>query len=70
VPTPLPANHPPTLFLHGDADTVVPMSSLQPYVDALTSKGHEVKLVTDADAGHEWLRAGPNAIPSWFDSHP
>jgi poly(3-hydroxybutyrate) depolymerase len=70
VPTPLPSDHPPTLFLHGDADNVVPMSIVQPYLDALNAEGHETKLVTDGDAGHEWLRAGPDVIPSWFDSHP
>ena len=69
VPTPLPNDHPPTLFLHGDADNVVPMSSVQPYVDALRAEGHEVKVITDADAGHEWLVEGPMAIPAWFDMH-
>lgn len=69
VPTPLPNDHPPTLFLHGDADNVVPMSSVQPYIDALRAQGHEVKVVTDANAGHEWLVEGPTAIPAWFDVH-
>ena len=70
VPTPLPVDHPPTLFLHGDMDNVVPMSSLQPYVDALRAEGHETKVITDAAAGHEWLAAGPVAITAWFDMHP
>jgi poly(3-hydroxybutyrate) depolymerase len=70
VPTPLPPNHPPTLFLHGDADTVVPLSAIQPYIDALTAEGDEAQLVTDADAGHQWLPEGPQVIPAWFDSHP
>jgi len=70
VPTPLPADHPPTLFLHGDQDDVVPLSAIQPYIDALTSEGHEAQLVTDADAGHQWLPEGAQVIPAWFDSHP
>ena len=70
VPTPLPADHPPTLFLHGGADTVVPLAAIQPYLDALTAEGHEAKLVSDADAGHQWLPEGPAVIPAWFDSHP
>jgi poly(3-hydroxybutyrate) depolymerase len=70
VPTPLPSNHPPTLFLHGDLDTIVPMSSVQPYLDALQAEGHETKLVTDATAGHQWLDAGPQEIPAWFEAHP
>jgi poly(3-hydroxybutyrate) depolymerase len=70
VPTPLPSDHPPTLFLHGDLDVVVPLSAIQPYLDALTAEGHEAQLVTDADAGHQWLPEGPQVIPAWFDSHP
>ena len=70
VPTPLPADHPPTLFLHGGQDAVVPLSAIQPYIDALTAEGHEAQLVTDADAGHQWLPEGPQVIPAWFDSHP
>jgi predicted esterase len=70
VPTPLPANHPPTLFLHGDTDTIVPMSAVQPYLDALMTEGFDTQLVTDVDAGHQWLPQGAQAIPAWFDSHP
>jgi poly(3-hydroxybutyrate) depolymerase len=70
VPTPLPPDHPPTLFLHGDADKVVPMSAVQPYIDALQAEGHVTKLVTDADAGHQWLAEAVGAVPDWFDAHP
>lgn len=69
VPRPLPKDHPPTLFLHGDTDTVVPSASVTPYVDALQAEGHETKLVTDK-VGHQWLPAGPAVIPAWFDAHP
>jgi poly(3-hydroxybutyrate) depolymerase len=70
VPTPLPANHPPTLFLHGDTDTIVPLSAIQPYIDALMAGGFQTQLVTDVDAGHQWLPQGRQVIPAWFDSHP
>jgi predicted esterase len=66
----LPADHPPTLFLHGDTDTIVPMASVQPYLSALQAEGHETMLVTDPDAGHQWLPEGPDVIPAWFDAHP
>jgi predicted esterase len=69
VPTPLPANHPPTLFLHGDTDLVVPITAIQPYIDALNAEGFETQLVTDAVAGHQWLSEAVQAIPAWFDSH-
>ena len=70
VPTPLPTDHPPTLFLHGDQDAIVPMSAITPYFDALSMEGHETKVITDPSAGHQWLSEGPVAIPNWFDSHP
>ena len=70
VPTPLPSQHPPTLFLHGDLDVVVPLSAIQPYLDALQAEGYEASLVTDATAGHQWLAEGPQAIPAWFAAHP
>ena len=69
VPTPLPSNHPPTIFLHGGEDTIVPMSAVQPYIDALDAEGFVTKLVTDPSAGHQWLAAGPTAIPAWFAAH-
>jgi poly(3-hydroxybutyrate) depolymerase len=70
VPTPLPTDHPPTLFLHGDTDIVVPTSAVQPYLSALQAEGFEASLVTDADAGHQWLSEAITAIPDWFDAHP
>jgi poly(3-hydroxybutyrate) depolymerase len=69
VPTPLPADHPPTLLLHGDLDAIVPSVAVLPYVDALRDEGHEVQLVTDPLAGHRWLRAAAQVIPAWFDAH-
>jgi dienelactone hydrolase len=70
VPTPLPSSHPPTLFLHGDTDVIVPLSAIQPYLDALMAEGFQTQLVTDVDAGHQWLPEGVQVIPAWFDSHP
>jgi hypothetical protein len=45
------------------------MSIVTPYVDALTSEGHEAKVVLGADAGHQWVDEAIDAIPSWFDAH-
>ncbi|MGO8993419.1 MAG: prolyl oligopeptidase family serine peptidase [Polyangiaceae bacterium] len=70
VPTPLPSNHPPTLFLHGDTDDVVPITAIQPYIDALNTEGFETQLVTDTTAGHQWLSEAVQAIPAWFATHP
>ncbi len=69
VPSPLPSDHPPVLFLRGEQDTLVPSSSVKPYLDGLLAEGHEAKLVTDPKSGHEWLAVGATAIPDWFDAH-
>lgn len=65
----LPTEHPPTVFLHGDADSTVPVSSMTPYRDQLVVDGHVVETVIHAGAGHEWLPEGKTAIPEWFDAH-
>lgn len=70
VPQMLPADHPPTLFLHGMADRVVPWSSMQPYHDGLLYQGVETALHSEADGGHEWFVASPAKILDWFQHHP
>jgi dienelactone hydrolase len=66
---PLPTGHPPTVFLHGDADSTVPVSSMTPYRDQLVVDGHLVETVIHPGGGHEWLPEGKTAIPDWFDAH-
>lgn len=68
VPT-LPADHPPTLFMHGDADSTVPLSAMTPYRDKLMADGRVVDTIIHAGAGHEWLPEGKTAVPAWFDAH-
>jgi pimeloyl-ACP methyl ester carboxylesterase len=70
VPRSLPSDHPPTLFLHGDRDAVVPVSTMVDYADALVDDGVEVRVVRDADAGHEWIEAAPGEVAAWFVAHP
>lgn len=67
---PLPADHPPTLFLHGGLDLVVPVPTMEAYRDALLRAGRAVRTVIDPAAGHQWLAAGPAEIPAWFAAHP
>ncbi len=69
VPATLPADHPPTLFMHGEKDAIVPISTMRPYADALTAQGTATKVVTDADAGHAWLDSAPREVPGWFKTH-
>jgi poly(3-hydroxyoctanoate) depolymerase len=70
VPWSLPANHPPTLFLHGASDTTVPQSTMEQYYDRLVVQGIATVKVIDPTAGHQWINAAPLAIRPWFDAHP
>jgi poly(3-hydroxybutyrate) depolymerase len=65
----LPADHPPTLFLHGAADSVVPIATMTAYRDQLISDGRVATSIVNPTAGHEWLSEAVAAIPDWFDAH-
>jgi poly(3-hydroxybutyrate) depolymerase len=69
VPAPLPANHPPTLFLHGGMDDVVPIGTAQAYYQQLMNQGIPTQFVEDANAGHQWLAVAPQDVVQWFTSH-
>jgi poly(3-hydroxybutyrate) depolymerase len=65
----LPADHPPTLLLHGEKDLVVPIGTMRSYEQKLKDQGLTVDTEVDAEAGHEWLSAGVTRIPDFFDAH-
>jgi len=65
----LPADHPPTLFLHGSLDTTVPEYTAKQYYDALVGDGIAAQLVLDPTAGHQWLAVAPAKITDWFSTH-
>lgn len=67
---PLPADHPPTLFLHGLLDPLVPLFTMEQYRDALSRDGREVRTVVNRAASHEWIPEGPQAVTDWFNAHP
>jgi len=69
IPTPLPADHPPTLFLHGDVDNIVPIATAQAYYNDLVAQGIETKFIEDPTAGHQWIPAAPDAVTTWFLGH-
>jgi poly(3-hydroxyoctanoate) depolymerase len=69
IPPTLPVDHPPTLLLHGDADTIVPISTAKAYYDALVTAGIEAEFVNDPAAGHQWLASAPNDVTNWFSTH-
>jgi len=67
VPTPLDAEHLPTLFLHGREDEIVPIETMLPYHQALLDAGVESETIIDEGAGHGWLDAAPEQVVGWFE---
>lgn len=65
----LPADHPPTRFLHGGDDPIVRIGDMERYLEALQDDGVDADAVIDPTAGHEWLAAGPDAVVEWFDRY-
>ncbi len=64
------ADHPPTLFVHGEVDATVPLVTAIEYRDALAAAGVDTRLVTDPDEGHGWIPAAPAEVLQWFVDHP
>ncbi len=69
VPSSLPANHPPTFFMHGWLDVVVPWWTMDLYYDKLKSQGIPTDRYTDYFAGHEWVSASADKIYAWFNQY-
>jgi pimeloyl-ACP methyl ester carboxylesterase len=65
----LPHDHPPTLFLHGGDDLVVPARTAEDYAAALAEQGTEARVVIDESAGHAWVEAAPEEIVAWLAAH-
>ncbi|HVH45529.1 MAG TPA: hypothetical protein VM925_24415 [Labilithrix sp.] len=70
VPAQLPADHPPTLFVHGADDNVVPVSTTVDYRDKLAAQNTPTVTLIDEAGGHAWLSTATSAVPSWFDGYP
>ena len=66
-PDDLPPDHPPTLFLHGGLDAVVPIWTMFAYRDALEEAGVEVDTEIRPLAGHGWTKDAPEAVVGWLD---
>jgi len=69
IPATLPADHPPTLFLHGAADGIVPIGTARSYFSTLQSANVETRFVEDPGAAHEWIARAPAEVLAWFQSH-
>lgn len=67
LPDALPADHPPTLFLHGAKDATVPLFTVEPYVQKLRDQGTPTELIVDGLVGHQWLSEAPERTVAWFE---
>jgi acetyl esterase/lipase len=65
------SNMPPTLILHGDADTLVPIQQSETFVKAATDAGATAKLVVKNGGGHGWKNWTNDfaLFNGWFDEH-
>lgn len=66
----LPDDHPPTLFVHGALDVVVPVYTMQRYHDALVAQGTATWPLIAPASGHRWLPQAVDGVPAWFAAHP
>ncbi len=69
MPDTLPEAHPPTLFLHGQKDIAVPVSTAKKFHNYLKREGVETEMIVDPEARHAWIDAAPVAIRQWFSTH-
>lgn len=70
VPDDLPQNHPPTLFLHGELDPVVPIFTMWMYYDKLNAINITVQAVVSTFADHQWIDEAPDQVYKWFLKYP
>ena len=60
---------PPTLIIHGEADTLVPIQQSERYLAALQAAGVESRLDRRPGKGHGWagMEQDLAIIAEWFD---
>jgi acetyl esterase/lipase len=65
------ADDPPTLIIHGDADTLVPIQQAHVIVARFKEVGVPVELVVKKGAGHGWptILDDTKTIADWFDKY-
>lgn len=66
IPDEMPPEHPPTLFLHGALDPVVPLATMTPYAERLAEAGIPVEQEIAPYALHAWAQGQAEHITSWF----
>jgi acetyl esterase/lipase len=65
------SNMPPTLIIHGDADTLVPICQSQTFVKRCEEVGSTAKLVIREGKNHGWPDMGKDMelFADWFDQY-
>jgi acetyl esterase/lipase len=61
----------PFLFIHGDADPLVPLQQSQKMVEALKAAGGSAELIVKKGGGHPWMTLPEEVkvMADWFDRH-
>ncbi len=61
----------PFLFIHGDADPVVPLQQSQKMIEVLKGAGGSAELVIKKGGGHPWMTIYEEVkvMADWFDQH-
>lgn len=61
----------PFLFIHGDADPLVPLQQSQKMIEALKAAGGSAELIVKKGGGHPWLTIAEEVkiMADWFDQH-
>lgn len=59
----------PFLIIHGDADTIVPLSQSEKLVEAITKAGGKAELIVKPGGGHPWptIAQEVKVLADWFD---
>ena len=68
------ARLPPTLIIHGDADTVVPLQQSQSFVQRAEAADAHIRLIVRPGKGHGWgdywrSTEDVTAFADWFDHY-
>jgi dipeptidyl aminopeptidase/acylaminoacyl peptidase len=65
------SDDPPTLIIHGDSDSLVPLQQSQIFTEKLRKTGVATKVVVRKGAGHGWPGIDKDLIQfaDWFDQH-
>lgn len=64
----LPANHPPTFFLHSVSDLIVPYWTMQLYYNALKAQGITTEISSNYLVGHGWNTDAPEKVLTWLNN--